>query len=55
LTPRGDAYLQTDGPENVRFCARFGFEVVGVEEVLGLTTYFMLRRAEGRHALSSVG
>ena len=54
---RGDAYLQTDGPENVRFCARFGFEVVGVEEVLGLTTYFMLRRAEGRNAfaLSSIG
>jgi GNAT superfamily N-acetyltransferase len=45
-----DAYLQTDKPENVSFCARFGFEVVGVEEVLGITNYIMLRRVEGGHA-----
>lgn len=43
---REDAYLETDEPENVRFYERFGFEVVGEEEVLGVTNRFMLRRAE---------
>lgn len=43
-----DTYLGIDKPESVRFCGRFGFEVVGEEEVLGVTTWFMLRRAEGR-------
>ena len=43
-----DAYLETDKPENVRFYERFGFEVVGEGEVLGVTNWFMLRRAEGR-------
>ena len=46
-----DAYLETDKPENVRFYERFGFEVVGEQEVLGVTNYFVLRRGrpEGRH------
>ena len=43
------AYLETDKPENVRFYERFGFEVVGEEEVPGMSNWFMLRRAEGRH------
>jgi ribosomal protein S18 acetylase RimI-like enzyme len=42
---RDDAYLETDKPENVRFYERFGFEVVGEEEVLGVPNWFMLRRA----------
>lgn len=44
-----DAYLETDKPENVRFYERFGFEVVGEQEVLGVTNWFMLRRTEGRN------
>jgi ribosomal protein S18 acetylase RimI-like enzyme len=44
-----DAYLETDKPENVSFYERFGFEIFGEQEVLGVTNYFMLRRAEGRH------
>ena len=31
-----DAYLETDKPINVRFYERFGFEVVGEEDVLGV-------------------
>lgn len=46
---REDAYLETDKPQNVRFYERFGFEGVGEEEVLGVSNWFMLRRAEGRH------
>jgi ribosomal protein S18 acetylase RimI-like enzyme len=46
---REDAYLETDKPENARFYERFGFEVVGEQEVLGVTNYFMLWRPEGRH------
>jgi len=46
---REDAYLETDKPENARFYERFGFEIVGEQEVLGVTNYFMLRRPEGRH------
>ncbi len=46
---REDAYLETDKPENARFYERFGFKVVGEQEVLGVTNYFMLRRPEGRH------
>ena len=44
-----DAYLETDKAINVRFYERFGFEVVGEEEVLGVTNYFMLRRAHRRN------
>jgi ribosomal protein S18 acetylase RimI-like enzyme len=41
-----DAYLETDKPENVRFYERFGFEVVGEEEVIGVPNWFMMRPAE---------
>ena len=47
---REGAYLETDKPENVRFYERFGYRVVGEQEVLGVTNYFMLRRPERRHA-----
>ena len=40
------AYLETDKDVNVRFYERFGFEVVNQEEVLGVTNWFMIRRAE---------
>jgi ribosomal protein S18 acetylase RimI-like enzyme len=43
-----DAYLETDKPVNVKFYERFGFGVVGEEEVLGVPNWFMLRRAGGR-------
>ncbi len=46
---REDAYLETDKPQNVRFYERFGFKVVGEQEVLGVTNCFMLRRPERRH------
>ena len=39
------AYLETDKPINVRFYERFGFEVAGEEEVLGVPNWFMTRRA----------
>ena len=42
------AYLETDKEINVRFYERFGFEVVGEEEVLGVSNWFMIRRAEKR-------
>lgn len=48
-----DAYLETDKPVNVRFYERFGFEVVGEEEVLGVPNWFMLRRAARREAQRS--
>ncbi len=41
-----DAHLQTDEPASVRFYERYGFEVVGEQEVLGVTNRFMLRRAQ---------
>jgi predicted N-acetyltransferase YhbS len=43
-----DAYLETDKQINVRFYERFGFEVAGVEEVLGVPNWFMTRRAQKR-------
>ena len=46
---REDVYLETDKPENARFYERFGFKVVGEQEVLGVTNYFMLRRVERKH------
>jgi ribosomal protein S18 acetylase RimI-like enzyme len=42
---RDDAYLETDKPINVRFYERFGFRVIGEEEILGVTNYFMHRTA----------
>ena len=43
-----EAYLETDKEINVRFYEKFGFEVVGEEEVLGVPNWFMTRRAERR-------
>ena len=43
-----DAYLETDKPENVRFYERFGFEVVGEEDVLGVPNWYMARRPRAR-------
>ena len=43
-----EAYLETDKPENVRFYERFGFEVVGEEEVIGVPNWYMARPAQGR-------
>lgn len=40
----GVAYLETDPARNVRFYERFGFEVVGGAEVLGVECDFMSRR-----------
>jgi ribosomal protein S18 acetylase RimI-like enzyme len=40
-----DAYLETDKLANVRFYERFGFEVVGEQEILGVPNWFMLRQA----------
>jgi len=37
------AFLETDKPENVRFYARFGFEVVDEASPFGVRTWFMLR------------
>ena len=36
-----------DKRENVAFYERFGFEVVGEDEVLGVRNWFMLRSPEG--------
>jgi hypothetical protein len=41
-TAGATAYLQADAPPNVRFCQRFGFEVVE-QEVIGDPDWFMLR------------
>jgi len=43
-----DAYLETDKPINVRFYQRFGFEVVGEQDVLDVPNWFMLRRPARR-------
>jgi ribosomal protein S18 acetylase RimI-like enzyme len=37
------AYLETDKAENVSFYRRFGFRLVGEDEVLGVPTWFLLR------------
>jgi ribosomal protein S18 acetylase RimI-like enzyme len=50
-----DAYLETDKLINVRFYERFGFEVVTEQDVIGVTNWFMFRRAQGKevgHATS---
>ena len=44
---RFTAYLETDKRENVAFYERFGFEVVGEDEVLGVRNWFMLRSSKG--------
>lgn len=40
---RDDAYLETDKESNVRFYERFGFRLIGEENVLGVNNYFMHR------------
>jgi ribosomal protein S18 acetylase RimI-like enzyme len=40
-----DAYLETDKLINVRFYERFGFEIVTEQDVIGVTNWFMFRRA----------
>ncbi len=45
---REDAYLETDKEINVRFYERFGFEVVGEEEVLRVPNWFMIRQPKKR-------
>jgi ribosomal protein S18 acetylase RimI-like enzyme len=42
------SYLETDKEINVRFYERFGFEVIGEEEVLGVRNWYMYRRARKR-------
>ncbi len=42
-----DAYLETDKPINVTFYQRFGFEVIGEQDVVGKPNWYMLRRARG--------
>ncbi len=42
------AYLETDKPENDRFYERFGFEVVGEGEVIGVPNWYMARRPRAR-------
>ena len=44
---REDAYLETDKQINVRFYERFGFEVVGKQNVLGVPNWFMRRTTKG--------
>jgi predicted N-acetyltransferase YhbS len=44
-------YLETDKRENVRFYERFGFEVTGTEDVIGVPNWFM-RREPGSRASS---
>ena len=40
-------YLETDRAENVRLYERFGFEVVGEEPVIGVTTWYLRRASAG--------
>jgi len=39
-----NAYLETDKEINVGFYRRFGFEVIGEDQVIGVPNWFMLRR-----------
>jgi ribosomal protein S18 acetylase RimI-like enzyme len=43
-----NAYLETDKEINVRFYEKFGFEVTGEDEVLGVRNWYMFRRARKR-------
>jgi ribosomal protein S18 acetylase RimI-like enzyme len=40
-----DAYLETEKPENVALYGRFGFEVTGEADILGVRNWFMWREA----------
>jgi ribosomal protein S18 acetylase RimI-like enzyme len=46
------AYLETDKEINVRFYEKFGFEVTGEDEVLGVCNWYMFRRARKRNQRS---
>jgi ribosomal protein S18 acetylase RimI-like enzyme len=48
-----EAYLETDKLANVRFYKRFGFEVVGEQDVLGVPNWFMRRAGKGELAEAS--
>ena len=41
-------YLETDKDVNVPFYERFGYEVVGEGDVIGVPNWYMLRPARGR-------
>ena len=43
-----DAYLETDKEINVRSYEKFGFEMTGEDEVLGVHNWYMFRRARKR-------
>jgi GNAT superfamily N-acetyltransferase len=47
------AYLETDKVENVSFYQRFGFELRGQANVLGVANWFMIRPPGGRLAQRS--
>jgi ribosomal protein S18 acetylase RimI-like enzyme len=38
-----DSYLETDKEINVRFYEKFGFEVTGEDDVLGVRNWYMFR------------
>jgi ribosomal protein S18 acetylase RimI-like enzyme len=42
-----EAHLETDKLVNLRFYERFGFEVVGEQDVLGVPNWFMRRAGKG--------
>jgi GNAT superfamily N-acetyltransferase/quercetin dioxygenase-like cupin family protein len=48
-------YLETDEPNNVAFYRRFGFEVVSEAQVIGTTTFFMVRTAAAHRAIGASG
>jgi ribosomal protein S18 acetylase RimI-like enzyme len=49
LDERGQVgYLETDKPGNVVLYERFGYEVIGEAEIIGVRNWFMLRRSEQR-------
>lgn len=43
---RGQAYLETDKPENLGFYEKFGFTTMQVADVLGVPNWFMSRAAK---------
>lgn len=40
-----DAYLETDKEENVRLYEKFDFKITGIDQNLGVTNWFMFRKA----------
>ncbi|HCY86698.1 MAG TPA: hypothetical protein DHV36_16315, partial [Desulfobacteraceae bacterium] len=37
------AYLETEGPKNIRFYQKFGFEITAVSEIFQVENTYMLR------------